>query len=241
MPYRIAIVDDNPRDSDFVRQILTDWAAARQLTVHTEHFPSAESFLFRYAEDKGWDILLLDIEMGEMDGVTLAKTIRQGNQAVQIAFITGFADFMSEGYEVAALHYLMKPVRADKLTAVLDRAVAALRTEERSVLLPADGETLRLPLSEIQYAEAFSHTVTVVTAEGAHPVKLSISELEKQLGQDFIRCHRSYLVGLKHISRLSKTEVFLDNGNTLPLSRGAARGVHQAFISYYTGGQNEAL
>lgn len=240
MPYRVAIVDDSPQDSAFVQQCLTDWAQERQVAVHTERFPSAESFLFRYAEDKGWDILLLDIEMGEMDGVTLAKTIRQNNQGVQIVFITGFADFIGEGYEVSALHYLMKPVRGDKLATVLDRAVTALRAEERFVLLPADGETLRLPVGEIQYAEAFSHTVTLMTEQGEIPLKMSISEAEKRLGEDFVRCHRSYLVGLKHISRLSKSEVLLDSGRALPLSRGAAPTVHKAFISYYTGGQHEA-
>lgn len=240
MPYRIAIVDDSPEDSAFVQEILTDWAQEQQLALSVERFPSAESFLFRYAEDKGWDILLLDIEMGEMNGVTLAKTVRQENQAVQIVFITGFADFMGEGYEVSALHYLMKPVRADKLRAVLHRAVTALQATERAVLLPVDGETLRLPVGEIQYVEAFSHTVTVVTTQDSLHLRLSISETEELLGEGFIRCHRSYLVGLKHISRLSKTEVLLDSGASLPLSRGAARAVHQAFISYYTGGSDEA-
>lgn len=240
MGYRIAIVDDSPRDSGLVRQILTDWAENRQVTAEIEQFPSAESFLFRYAEDKGWDILLLDIEMGEMDGVTLAKTIRQSNQGVQLVFVTGFADFIGDGYEVSALHYLMKPVREDKLRTVLDRAVSALQTTERAVLLPVDGETLRLPVSDIQYAEAFSHTVTLMTEQGEIPLKMSISEVEKRLGGDFVRCHRSYLVGLKHISRLSKTEVLLDSGKSLPLSRGAAPTVHKAFISYYTGGTDEA-
>ena len=70
---------------------------------------------------------------------------------------------------------------------------------------------------------------------------MPISELEKLLGDAFIRCHRSYLVGLKHIARLSKTEVILDNGKALPLSRTAAPLVHKAFISYYTGDNNETV
>ena len=73
-------------------------------------FPSAESFLFDYAEQKNYDFLLLDIEMPSMNGVELAQKIRQENNAVQIIFITGYSDFMAEGYEVSALHYLMKPV-----------------------------------------------------------------------------------------------------------------------------------
>lgn len=235
MVYRAAIIDDSNPDAEYVQGILTDWARIRQTGIRVEQFLSAESFLFRYADDKTWDILLLDIEMGAMDGVTLAKRIRRDNEAVQIVFITGYSDYMAEGYEVSALHYLMKPVSRDKLFAVLDRAAAASRKAERVLLLPADGEMLRLPVSQIRYVEAFSHSVAI--AAGADPirVKMPISEIERQLGEGFVRCHRSYLVGLKYVSRLSKTEVILDSGAVLPLSRSAAPLVHRAFVSYYAG------
>ena len=241
MAYRVAIVDDSTTDAEFVQGILNRWANQRQANIQAEVFPSAESFLFRYAEDKDWDILLLDIEMGNMDGVTLAKKIRQENDSVQMVFITGFADYISEGYEVAALHYLMKPVKQDKLFAVLDRAVASIQKTERVILLPVGGEMLRLPISQVQYVEAFSHTVAIITGTDTIQVKMPISEVEKLLDEGFIRCHRSYLVGLKHIARLSKTEVILDSGKVLPLSRGAAATVHKAFISYYTGDKDETV
>lgn len=241
MAYRVAIVDDSTTDAEFVQGILNSWAELRQANTQTEVFPSAESFLFRYAEDKDWDILLLDIEMGNMDGVTLAKKIRQSNESVQIVFITGFADYIGEGYEVSALHYLMKPVKQDKLFTVLDRAVIAMQKTERVILLPVGGEMLRLPTSQVQYVEAFSHTVAIITGTDTIQVKIPISEVEKLLGDEFIRCHRSYLVGLKHIARLSKTEVILDSGKALPLSRGAAATVHKAFISYYTGDKDETV
>ena len=77
MAYRAAIVDDNRIDASFTEQALTAWAENRQLAVQAECFDSAEKFLFRYAGDKAWDILLLDIEMGAMDGVTLAKRVRR--------------------------------------------------------------------------------------------------------------------------------------------------------------------
>lgn len=209
--------------------------------IHTDTFPSAENFLFHYAEERDYDILLLDVEMGAMDGVAMAKKIRKENDTVQIVFITGYSDYIAEGYEVAALHYLMKPVKEEKLCSVLDRAVAALQKTERMILLPVDGEMLRLPVDQVQYVEAFSHTVSIVTETETIQIKMPISEMEKQLGEGFIRCHRSYLVGLKHIARLSKTEVILDSGKVLPLSRGAAPLVHKTFISYYTGEKNETV
>ena len=241
MAYRVAIVDDSTTDAGFVKGILNSWADLRQKNIQAVVFPSAESFLFRYAEDKDWDILLLDIEMGAMDGITMAKKVRQDNESVQMVFITGFADYISEGYEVSALHYLMKPVKQDKLFAVLDRAVASLQKTERVILLPVGGEMLRLPVGQVQYVEAFSHTVSIVTVADTIRVKMPISEVERLLGDGFVRCHRSYLVGLKHIARLSRTEVILDSGKSLPLSRGAAPLVHKAFVSYYTGEKDETV
>ncbi len=241
MEFRAALVDDSLPDANMVRGILNRWAQARQVRVHAEHFSSAERFLFAYEEDPAWDMLFLDIEMGQMDGVSLAKRIRAHNATVQIAFITGFPDFIAEGYEVAALHYLMKPVQEQKLFAVLDRAWAALRKTERVLMLPTADAVARIPLSQVMYVEAFAHTVTVVTPTQSIQGKISISEMEKRLGEGFVRVHRSYLVGLKHIARLAKTEVILDDGTALPLARSAADAVHKAFISYYMGEEDETV
>lgn len=241
MAYRVAICDDDARDAEYVRRILECWARRYKYPIRIEIFPSSESFLFRYDEDKDWDILLLDIEMGPMDGITLAKRLRQSNDSVQIIFITGFPDHICEGYEVAALHYLLKPVKEDKLFSVLDRAVNALQKADRAILLPLGGETLRLPISRIVYVEAFAHSAAITTTDGTVQVRQSITQLEELLREGFVRCHRSYLVGLRHIARLSKTEVILDSGKALPLSRTAAPLVHKEFIRYYTGEVHETV
>ena len=117
---RAAVCDDRAEDAAFVGELLTEWGQARGQAVRWEAFPSAESFLFRYAEDKMFDLLVLDIEMGGMDGVSLAREVRRESEAVQIVFLTGYSDYIAEGYDVAALHYLMKPVDREKLFSVLD-------------------------------------------------------------------------------------------------------------------------
>lgn len=132
MRYKIAICDDSDADRQYIWNMVNAWAAAAGHTVHTDTFPSAENFLFCYEEESDYDILLLDIEMGEMDGVTMAKKLRENNDTIQIIFITGYSDYISEGYEVAALHYLMKPVREEKLCDVLDRAAEKLSKKRKS-------------------------------------------------------------------------------------------------------------
>lgn len=241
MVYKVAICDDDQVDAGCVAELLIDWAKKRGYMVSTEWFPSAESLLFHYAEHKAYNIFLLDIKMGETDGVALAKKIRQEDESIQIVFITGYPDYIGEGYEVAALHYLMKPVDRGKLFMVLDRAVHNLQKRKRAVVLPIDGEMVKVPVDEVQYVEAFSHNVSVVTAKRTYHLRKSLSEMEALLGEGFLRCHRSYLVGLHFVARLSKTKVTLDNRTELPLSRSAAAMVHKAFIEYYTGDGHETV
>lgn len=229
MTCRIAIVDDNAADAAFVQEILDSRKELRQANIQTETFPSAEAFLFRYAEDKEWDILLLDIEMGAMDGVTMAKRIRQDNEAVQIVFITGYSDYIAEGYEVAALHYLMKPVSREKLLTVLDRALEKRRQEERCLNLELSGEMVRIPFYEIRYLDVHQNYVTV-HAKAEYTVKRTLGDFEKELDDRFHRVGRGIIVNLKYIQRVTKTEVRLSDGTVLPLPRGAYEPLNRAII-----------
>ena len=231
MAYRVAIVDDSTTDAEFVKGILNSWVEQRQASIQAEVFPSAEAFLFRYAEDKEWDILLLDIEMGAMDGVTMAKRVRQDNEAVQIVFITGYSDYIAEGYEVAALHYLMKPVNREKLLIVLARAMEKRKQEERCLNLEAYGEMVRIPFYEIRYLDVHQNYVTV-HAKADYTDKRTLGDFEKELDDRFCRVGRGMILNLKYIQRVTKTEVRLSDGTVLPLPRGAYEPLNRAIIQH---------
>ncbi len=229
--YRVAICDDSQTDANFVKELLASWADERQKEVQTEVFSSAESFLFRYAENKNFDLLLLDIEMGAMDGVTMAKKVRQENEAVQMIFITGYSDYIAEGYEVAALHYLMKPVNREKLFAVLDRAVERQKQNERCLNLELSGEMVRIPFYEIRYLDVLKNYVTVHGRQ-AYTVKRSLGEFERELDARFYRIGRSTILNLKHVRRVTKSEVYLSDGTVLPLPRGGYEPLNRAIIAH---------
>lgn len=230
MKYKVAICDDSDADRRYIMDMVRSWASAAGHEVQIDGFPSAESFLFRYAGESDYDILLLDIEMGAMDGVTMAKELRKSNDTVQIIFITGYSDYISEGYEVAALHYLMKPVNEEKLCLVLDRAAEKLAKNERVLNFEVSGEMVRVPIYQIRYADVISNYVTV-HAQTDVTVKMTLGELEKQLDERFYRVGRSALVNLTQISRVTRTEIRLNDGTAIPLPRGAYEGVNRAIIN----------
>lgn len=230
MNLRIAICDDSATDRDYLAGLARRWAGQRLHTVQLALYPSAESFLFAYAEDKTVQILLLDIEMGQMDGVTMARTLRKDNDGVQIVFITGYSDYIADGYEVEALHYLMKPVDESKLFSVLDRAADKLCRNEQVLTLELSGETVRLPVYQFRYAEVQGNYVTV-HAKSDYTAKMTLSELETRLDDSFFRLGRSALVNLGYVARVTKTAVTLNDGSVLPLPRGAYDRINRAIIN----------
>lgn len=230
MNYKIAICDDSEADRQYILDLVNRWAESTGHTSHTALFASAENFLFHYAEKNDFDILLLDIEMGDMDGVTMAKKLRRENDSVQIVFITGYSDYISEGYEVAALHYLMKPVKEDKLFSVLNRAVDKLLKNEKVLNLDISGEMVRIPVYQIRYAEVFGNYVTIHASEDL-TVKMTLGKLEQELDERFFRVSRSIVVNLTQISRVTRSEIKLNDGTSIPLPRGAYEGINRAIIN----------
>ncbi|MBE6936626.1 MAG: response regulator transcription factor [Ruminococcaceae bacterium] len=232
MAYRIAICDDNQADRDYIGAQVSAWAAARNLQQETQFFSSAEHFLFQYEDQKNFDILLLDIEMTGQNGVELAKTIRAKDRAVQILFITGHSDYIADGYEVEALHYLMKPVDKAKLFSVLDRAVEKLQRNERALFLDVPDGLVRVPLHEIAYLEVQQNYVTV-HADEDYTVRSTLGDLERELDESFFRAGRSYIVNLRYIRRISKTEVLLKTGAVIPIPKSSYEPLNRAFIQYF--------
>lgn len=99
--------------------------------------------------------------MAQINGIELAKKIRTDNENIQIIFITGFPEFIAEGYEVMALHYLMKPVSEEKLFTVLDRALKTISQSEKTIIFPIDGEMVLVRICDIIYAESFAHNIEI--------------------------------------------------------------------------------
>lgn len=230
MNYNIAVCDDQEAERNYLSALVNQWSKNQPHAVQISAFSSAENFLFQYEDKKDYDILLLDIEMGQMNGVEMAKVLRKENEKIQIIFVTGYSDYISEGYEVEALHYLMKPVKEEKLWEVLDRAADKLSRNEKMLNLESGGGIYRIPVYQIRYAEVYGNYVTIHAMEEVR-VKMTLRELEEALDERFLRVSRSFIVNLTRILRVTKKEILLNDGTALPLPRGAYEQVNRAIIN----------
>ena len=225
--YKVAICDDCQADIDYLSILVREWGEKQPVQIRT--FQSAESFLFQYAEEKDFDILLLDIEMGDMDGITMAKSIRKDNEAVQMIFITGYSDYIADGYDVAALHYLLKPVKKQQLFEVLDRAVNRLMKNEKEIILRTPDGIFIMPVREIRYLDVQQNYVTVHGKTDVR-IKRTLGDFESELDERFFRMGRSCIVNLTYIRRIFRTDVQLSDGSRIPLPRGQYDALNRAVI-----------
>ena len=227
MTYHIALCDDDPVQREYLADLVSAWAAEAGLDVRLALFPSGEAFL---ARDLGqFSILLLDIEMPGMDGITLARGVRERNETAVIVFITGYAEYIAEGYDVSALHYLMKPVDKSKLFSVLEKAVKTLDKNGKLLPLELGGELVMLPLRDLRYIEVQGNYVTF-HGKQAYKVKMPLVEARALLDERFFRTGRSFLVNLHYVRKVTKTDVYLATGEQIPLSRGLYESINRALI-----------
>lgn len=238
---RFMICDDEPLQLSLLETYVREWAAEKKIEIRTDRFQNAEQLLFAWEEGAA-DIVLLDIDMPGMDGISLARRLRHKGAGVQILFVTGFADYALEGYEVEAVSYLIKPVEKGKLFACLDRAWERCGQEEPVLLVETPWGAARVKLRDICYLESDAHNTQVHCVQAGEPLRsrIGIRELEERIGEQtetFFKIHRSYLVNMGHVGRIARKEVTMDTGESLPVARNRWEALNQAYLDYYRGWQ----
>ncbi len=237
---QFAIVEDEKNHAKLLEQMIRKWARSAGQEVEIRIFSSGDSFLFSWEENRCLSALFLDIQMEGIDGVALARRIREEDEDLAIVFTTGITDYMQTGYDLAALHYLIKPLSEEKVSACLDR-IGKKEKQEPYLLLSVleDGEenakSIRLLTDEIYYMEAFAHYTEIHVRGHVYRVREGIGRLAESLpDRGFVNCHRSYLVNLSCVLRVEKSDLVLESGEKLPVSRRRWKAVNEAFIEYYS-------
>ncbi len=232
---RIAICDD---EAICLEQTV---AAVRRclqgVDAHIDLFRSGQTFL-REFKSLPYDLVFLDIEMPEMDGITTAKKLRKLHRDVPIIFLTSHIEYALEGYEVNALRYFTKPVDPGKLRSVLSAVVERIR-RQRVLWIKTDMGEQKLSIGDILFMEAQNQNILIYTVKEAYSVRYNLGNYERELSQDgFFRIHRGYLASLAHIKSMGKGEVTLDNNTILPVSRNREKELREALFAHI---QKEAL
>lgn len=231
--YRIGIVEDDEKMANELIQYLKRFEKENGLSLEIWHFPDGAKLVGEY--HPVWDLLLLDIDMPVMDGITTAKCIRKQDMGVIIMFITNLAQYAIKGYEVNAIDYVLKPVNYYALVMKLKKVVRMLEAgNDKSLLLKRGSDVVRVLLSHVFYLEILNHSLYYRTMEGDIVLTGShtLAKMEEELKpHGFVRCHNGFLVNLRYVDEIRGGSLMLA-GRAIPISRNRRRAVMDALFAY---------
>ncbi len=230
---RIAICDDCINEYNVLLEYINEWGNKIDSAITVEYFSSAEEFLFYWPEEKSFDLIFLDIEMKSISGMELAKEIRKIDDNLIIVFVTGYKNYVFDGYTVRALNYILKPISKNKCFEVLDFVLKEIscNNENKYYVLKNYKNSRKIKLDDIKYMIMFSHYIDIVTEDEVIKYKTKIGDIAKELPYPtFIRCHRSYIVNLNYVETILPDKLILTDGLSIPISKKKWKDVNEAFI-----------
>ena len=218
---RIGICDDLADARLVLRSALERILETRKIQGQFFEFSSGETLLRWYDHHAGeLDVVFLDMELHELDGMETARRLRASDAGLQLVFVTGYADYVFDGYSVGALGYLMKPPRQEQLEAVLSRVQAALvRDLDRAYVCRSGDTRYRIPIARILYFASDRRQVQCVAEDRTYTFYGKLDAVAEEVGAAFVRVHQRYLVRAGAVDRMEGGEVVLRTGERLPVSR----------------------
>ncbi len=234
---KIGICDDDIKYTDFLVEQVSTYFSTNSLEYKCITFNSGEALL-NYKEDN-FDILLLDIEINELNGMNLAQTIRSYNQDVIIIFITSFINYSLEGYKVNAFRYILKDSKAfqSNLKECLDSAIIKLSSinDDTKVAYTFKEGIYTFNISDLIYIESSLHTLKFHfnNTNSSYSLRATLNKMEQELNTTLLlRIHQSYLVNMKHIKCIDSHTVILDNNLSLPISKNKYKNSIDRYLAY---------
>ena len=214
---RIAICDDEARGRERIQTLLEKEFEQ----VQTREFDSGMKLLAAVQEGYQPDILLLDIAMEGMSGMETAGRIKELSDVILI-FVTGVKEQVFQAFDVGAFHYLVKPVEEERLKEVLNRAMQEVQKHQsgpKFLLIKSGGAHRRIPVEDILYVESSKRKVDIHTWKEKYTVYATMKHMEDELGQEFYRCHRGYLVNMAYVAEYGEGVIGLQNGEKVYVAR----------------------
>ena len=229
---KIVICEDEGVFSEQLVEYINEWAKTAAVFVEIFIYTTAEKFLYEWEDGEDYDLIFLDIKMGRMSGMDLAKLIRKTNNDIPIVFTTNMKEYVFKGYSVSAMQYLLKPVKKEDCFTCLNKVLQSNKTKKYYLLNDTE-KTVKIPTSDIIYIEMYSHTATMVTATKKYECRKTVSQVLEELNDAlFIKCHKSFIINIRHIEAVSKVFAVMSNGSEIPLSKNIAGEINEKFIKY---------
>ncbi len=227
----IAVVDDEKTAKEYICHLIEK----QKPDCYLEAYATGNELL---ATRKRFDIVFLDIKMDGMDGIETARILRKEHDEIVLIFVTGNREYVFDAIDLYAFQYLLKPVNEGKFREVLERAVKEVEKNKEKRVLFIKKKNLTLDQSDILYIESRAKKVEIYTIGTNNFIEIyaTMEELEGQLGENFYRCHRAYIVNMAHITEYNNDSITIVNGSRVYLAKKKYKNFVKAYMWYLQNG-----
>lgn len=204
-----------------------------QMMIHS--FQTAFSMLDYIQTEEGGsvDIVLMDIKLREESGIETAKLLQREYPSIKVIFITAYIDYAKDIFDANPIHFIVKPIENEKLFAAVDKALAMVWEEKgRTLEVSFRGKISRIEMAGIDYVESDKRSVCIHEKSRSLLTIRKLGELEKELPEEFMRCHQSYIVNMNRIKEFSTDGIELYSGVRIPVSRNRYKNAREKFLRY---------
>lgn len=228
---KIAICDDEISFQKILQEQIETYYGL--LEVEISEFSSGVELVNSFKKSPlEFQLIFMDIEMPDMDGIRASKGIRKMNQNIPIIFLTSHTEFAMEGYEVDAFRFLEKPLKIDKLIKTL-QDYERLRLLDSKIELQAGDRIVLVNWTEIQYIQSENVYINVYLEGTKYLIRKKLSDVQEQMPkQTFFKPHRSYLINLRFVKSFDGKKILMNNGNAIPLSRNKRDEFKTSMMNY---------
>lgn len=231
---RIAIVDDIAEERILLRSRLECQLSRRGIHSDFTEFENGEDFLLA-SKERPFTVLFLDIYMNGANGIEIARELRKSDTSCLLIFTTTSTDHALEGFQVRAMHYLVKPYHENEISALTDEILSRIPNSGKYIDVKINGSNIKVPFQSMIYAEHFSHMIHIYTTNKKELItRQSFESFLSTLKMDtrFYQCNRGIVINLDHALDFDGTVFTLDNGNQIPVSRKLSKHARQTFMDY---------
>lgn len=228
---RIAICDDNTEDISVVHDILKTNAITQSAEI--DRYVSSNKLLERIKQGIKYDVVFLDVEMPELNGLELGKTIKSIFRDTYIVFVTNYPQFAIDAYDCEAFHYLLKPVDCEKARDIVEKTVKAYQERNKYRIVKIKSQLIKIPVKDIYYIECLKKHVIYHMKDCDHETVENISSVYNDLkDHGFYQVHQGYIVNMDKIKRFDKYNVILDDDRSVMVSVRKKTDAMSAFAKY---------
>lgn len=229
---KIAIIEDSPKEEQQLVEYLQTYNQLQHLEMDIDHFEDGESFL---QSDYGeYDIIFIDIYLTGINGLEIAKVIRQKDAEKILIFTTTSKDHAVESYRVKAFDYLLKPYQYELLVEVMERCLKQLNAKSKYIQVKEGRIQVKVLLKDIIYTDYNNHYIQIHTIERMIKSYMPFDQFAPMLlcYPSFLNCYRNCIINMDKVSKMDTTDFLMDNQERIPIARAKRAEIRQQYADY---------